>query len=125
MPEAATKSHRLCKRAPISLRSANGYGCRRTRGPPPPWRPPPRLSPSRPCAADWITEMPSQVSAHSRASGNPDAGPPPARGRATATAFCAAALLPLLLGPAGATEPDLAFGAFQTGHYLTAFNIAT
>ena len=37
----------------------------------------------------------------------------------------AAALLPLLLCPAGATEPDLAFGAFQTGHYLTAFGIAT
>jgi hypothetical protein len=36
----------------------------------------------------------------------------------------AAQLLPLLLRPASVTEPDLAFGAFQTGSYLTAFGIA-
>ena len=33
-------------------------------------------------------------------------------------------LLPLLLRPASATEPDLVFGAFQTDFYLTAFGIA-
>jgi uncharacterized protein len=83
--------------------------------------------------------MPCHVSAHSRASGNPEAGSPleftpdrdRVRGRAdrigagAATVFFAAALLPLSLGAASAAEPDLAFGAFQTGHYLTAFNIAT
>jgi TPR repeat protein len=70
--------------------------------------------------------MPKTFAAHSRASGNSNAGSPLSRGRAgriSVGAF-AAALLPLLLRPAGATEPDLAFGAFQTGHYLTAFGIA-
>ena len=72
--------------------------------------------------------MPSQVSAYSRASGNPEAGSPLSRGRAigiglgVAAAFFTAALFPLSLR---AAEPDLAFGAFQTGHYLTAFGIAT
>jgi uncharacterized protein len=58
---------------------------------------------------------------------NSDAGCPPSRGRAGRIrigALAAAALLPLLLRPASATEPDLAFGAFQTGFYLTAFGIA-
>jgi uncharacterized protein len=83
--------------------------------------------------------MPSQESAHSRASGNPAPGSPPeftpdrdrGRGRAdrfgarAATVFFAALISPLSPGAAAATEPDLAFGAFQQGHYLTAFNIAT
>ena len=58
--------------------------------------------------------------------GNSDAGCPPSRGRAGRISIgaLAAALLPLLLRPASATEPDLAFGAFQTGFYLTAFGIA-
>ena len=70
--------------------------------------------------------MPKTFTAHCHVSGNSDAGSPLSRGRAgriSVGAF-AAALLPLLLRPAGATEPDLAFGAFQTGHYLTAFGIA-
>jgi TPR repeat protein len=73
--------------------------------------------------------MPSQELAHSRASGNPASGSPPSRGRTVsvgaATVFFAAALLPFSPSAAAATEPDLAFGAFQQGHYLTAFNIAT
>src|SRR6516164_7632550 len=75
--------------------------------------------------------MPSQESAHSRESGNPDAASPRSRGRAdrtgarVATVFFAVALPLLSPRPAAATEPDLAFGAFQQGHYLTAFNIAT
>ena len=75
--------------------------------------------------------MPRHASAHTRASGNRAFGSPPSRGRTglvgltAATAFFAAALLPLSLRPAIAAEPDLAFGAFQTGHYLTAFGIAT
>jgi uncharacterized protein len=78
-------------------------------------------------------------SAHSRVSGNPASGSPPeftpdsdrGRGRAgivgvgAATIFFAASLPLLSLRPAAAAEPDLAFGAFQTGHYLTAFGIAT
>jgi len=83
--------------------------------------------------------MPRHVSAHSRDSGNPASGAPPeftpdsdrGRGRAgivgvgAATIFFAASLPLLSLRPAAAAEPDLAFGAFQTGHYLTAFGIAT
>ena len=75
--------------------------------------------------------MPNREPAHSRASGNPASGSPPSLGRAgtigvtAATVFFGAALLPLSLGAAGAAEPDLAFGAFQQGHYLTAFSIAT
>src|SRR5580704_4841090 len=138
MPEAATKLPRWRRPAPISLRSANGYGCR-TRSQPPPSRPPPRFSLIQPRTADWTTEMPRHVSAHSRDSGNPASGAPPeftpdsdrGRGRAgivgvgAATIFFAASLPLLSLRPAAAAEPDLAFGAFQTGHYLTAFGIAT
>jgi uncharacterized protein len=83
--------------------------------------------------------MPRHVSAHSRDSGNPASGAPPeftldsgrGRGRAgivgvgAATIFFAASLPLLSLRPADAAEPDLAFGAFQTGRYLTAFGIAT
>ena len=75
--------------------------------------------------------MPSQESVRSCESGNPDAGSTPWRGRAdtiaarAATVFFITALIPLLPGAAGAAEPDLAFGAFQQGRYLTAFGIAT
>src|SRR5215831_13032097 len=73
--------------------------------------------------------MPRQVFAHSRANGNPQAGSLLACRRAvgvtTTAASCAAVLLALSALPAGAAEPDLAFGAFQTGRYLTAFGIAT
>ncbi len=80
--------------------------------------------------------MPNRVPAHVRASGKPAPCSPPSRGRAAclsaprAVGFCTAMIVAAtLLSPspraAAATEPDLAFGAFQTGHYLTAFGIAT
>ncbi len=79
--------------------------------------------------------MPNRVPAHVRAGGKPAPCSPPSRGRAAclsaprAAGFCTAMIVAAaLLSPsprAAAAEPDLAFGAFQTGHYLTAFGIAT
>ncbi len=81
--------------------------------------------------------MLAHVSAHSRtrswsgenSSGTEASGSPPPRGRAAiglAATFLLTSTL-ILHGhhAAGAAEPDLAYGAFQTGHYLTAFGIAT
>jgi TPR repeat protein len=73
--------------------------------------------------------MLAQDSAHSRASGNPASGTPPSRGRAaigvTATLLLAATLVARWHGAAEAGEPDIAYGAFQRGYYLTAFALAT
>jgi uncharacterized protein len=64
--------------------------------------------------------------------GNPGTGFRSSRRRAAgfgaataATVFLATALSPFSPCAAAAAEPDLAFGAFQTGRYLTAFGIAT
>ena len=80
--------------------------------------------------------MSSQRPAYSRNGGNPVPGSPPSRGRADGLlspasprfGLAAVILLTALFAPpraAQAVEPDLAFGAFQRGYYISAFALAT
>src|SRR5271163_2760479 len=89
-------------------------------------RPPRRASLT---ARTGMTELLPDDSAHSRESGNPAPGSPPARGRAvigvTATLLLAAMLVSHWHRVAAAAEPDPAYAAFQRGYYVTAFALAT
>jgi uncharacterized protein len=110
------------------------------RNQPPPLTPPHKgegniLDLSRSCICAGLT----RVSAHSRVSGNPGSESPLEftpdidRGRGPAATFNRAALLLLAalliaaapLAAARAAEPDMMYGAYQRGYFLTAFGLAT